>query len=83
MAVYIRRDLYEGVEREIEKIQREFNSLEEYVEFVLEELLREEEEKRVYSKEEEEEIKKRLSTRIHSIKGSQLLIFLGFRARRD
>lgn len=58
--VYLRRELYERVEKEIEKSQGEFENIEEYVEFVLEELLREEDLEHVYSKEEEEKIKERL-----------------------
>jgi len=59
VSIKIPKRLYEKVKEEVEKSQGEFKSVEEYIVFVLEELLREEEEQ-VYSKEEEEEIKKRL-----------------------
>ncbi len=58
--VYISKELYEKVKKEVEESGGEFKSVEEYVEFVLQELLKEEEEEQVYSKEEEEEIKRRL-----------------------
>lgn len=60
VSIEIRKDLYEKIKEEIEKSEGEFKSVEEYVEFVLEELLREEEEEQVYTEEEEEEIKRRL-----------------------
>ena len=58
VAVYIWRDLYERVRREVEGSGGEFESVEGYVEFILEEILKGDEEEQVYSK--EEEIKKRL-----------------------
>jgi len=57
--VYISRKLYEEVKRKVEESEGEFKSVEEFVEYVLTELLKEEEET-PYTLEEEEEIKKRL-----------------------
>jgi Arc/MetJ-type ribon-helix-helix transcriptional regulator len=59
--IYISKNLYEKVKERVEQSQGEFKSVEEYVEFVLSEIVKEEEEeKEVYTPEEEEEIKKRL-----------------------
>ena len=58
--IEISRRLYEQVRRHVEESGGEFKSVEEFVEFVLEEVLREEEEEPVYTPEEEEEIKRRL-----------------------
>jgi len=60
VAVKISRRLYEQVKKHVEESGGEFKSVEEFVEFVLEEVLREEEEEPVYTPEEEEEIKRRL-----------------------
>ena len=49
VAVYIRRDLYERVRREVEESGGEFESVEGYVEFILEEILKGDEEEQVYS----------------------------------
>jgi hypothetical protein len=57
--VYISRKLYEEVERKVDESEGEFKSVEEFVEYVLKELLKEEEET-PYTSEDEEEIKKRL-----------------------
>lgn len=60
-AVLLPAELYDRVAERVEVT--EFNSVEEYVTFVLEEILRDEdieEEKTVFSEEEEEEVKKRL-----------------------
>jgi len=60
VAIRIPRFLYEKIKKQVEE-SSEFKSVEEYVIFVLEELLKEEgEEEAVYSPEEEEEIKRRL-----------------------
>ena len=60
VAVYIPRKLYERIKREIESTGG-FESVDEYVTFVLEELLSGEEHgEEAYSKEEEELIKERL-----------------------
>ena len=57
--VLIPSNLYKKIEERVKVT--EFGSVEEYVTFVLEEVLKEEkEEERVYTKEEEEEVKNRL-----------------------
>jgi Arc/MetJ-type ribon-helix-helix transcriptional regulator len=56
--VYISRRLYEEVKRRVDESGGEFKSVEEFVEYVLTELLKEEE--APYTSEEEEEVKKRL-----------------------
>ena len=58
--VYISKDLYEKVKERVRESQGEFGSVEEYVEFVLNEIVKEEEETEAYTPEEEEEIKRRL-----------------------
>ena len=58
--VYISKDLYEKVKERVRESQGEFSSVEEYVEFVLNEIVKEEEETEAYTPEEEEEIKRRL-----------------------
>jgi len=60
VAIEIPRRLYEQVKKRVEESEGEFKSVEEFVEFVLEEVLKEEEEEPVYTPEEEEEIKRRL-----------------------
>jgi len=60
VAIYIPKSLYEKVKKQVEESGGEFKSVEEYIVFVLEELVKEEEEGEVYSPEEEEEIKRRL-----------------------
>ncbi|RLI08792.1 CopG family transcriptional regulator [Candidatus Bathyarchaeota archaeon] len=60
VSIEIRKDLYDLIKEEVERSEGEFKSVEEYIEFVLEELLSEEEEEEVYTEEEEEEIKRRL-----------------------
>ncbi len=60
VAVCISKDLYKKVKKKVEESEGAFNSVEEYVEFVLEELLKEEEEETPFTPEEEEEIKRRL-----------------------
>ncbi|RLE11550.1 CopG family transcriptional regulator [Candidatus Aerophobetes bacterium] len=58
-AVFLSADLYKKIEERVKVT--EFNSVEEYVTFVLEEVLKDEgEEEKTFSKEEEEEVKKRL-----------------------
>jgi hypothetical protein len=59
-AVFLPATLYDRIEERARATG--FGSVEEYVTFVLEEVLREEdeEEERPFSKEEEEEVKKRL-----------------------
>jgi len=60
VAIYILKKLYEKIRQEVDKSQGEFKDVEEYIEFVLKELLKEEEVDRIYSEEEEERIKERL-----------------------
>lgn len=57
-AVFLPDDLYRRIEERVRATG--FGSVEEYVTFVLEEVLKEEDEETVFSKEEEEEVKKRL-----------------------
>ncbi len=60
-AVFLPADIYLRLEERVRAT--EFTSVEEYVTFVMEEILREDEEEKeelVYSEAEEEEIKKRL-----------------------
>jgi Arc/MetJ-type ribon-helix-helix transcriptional regulator len=59
-AVNIPKNLYLKVKRRVEESSGEFKNVEEYVTFVLNELVREEEPERKYSQKDEEEIKKRL-----------------------
>jgi len=58
--VYISKKLYDEVKKMVEESKGEFSSVEEFVEFVLTEILEEEGEEPTYTPEEEEEIKKRL-----------------------
>ena len=60
VAIKIPRRLYEQIKKQVEESGGEFKSVEEYVVFVLEEVLREEEAESVFTPEEEEEIKRRL-----------------------
>ncbi len=60
VSITIPRKLYDEIKRRVEESQGEFKSVEEYVEFVLNEIVKEEEAEEVYSPEEEEEIKRRL-----------------------
>ncbi len=59
-AVFLSVELYDRIEQRVKETG--FGSVDEYVTFVLEEVLKEEgeEEQRAFSKEEEEEVKKRL-----------------------
>ena len=60
VAVYIPKKLYERIEKAVRESGGEFKNVEEYVIFVLEEVLKEEEEETAFTPEEEEEIKRRL-----------------------
>jgi len=61
VTIRIPRKLYEEIKKRVEESGGEFKSVEEYVIFVLEEVLREEEEEEtIFTPEEEEEIKRRL-----------------------
>ncbi|MCL0079865.1 CopG family transcriptional regulator [Dehalococcoidia bacterium] len=57
-AIFLPAELYRRIEERVKATS--FGSVEEYVRFVLEEVLKEGEEEKAFSKEEEEEIKKRL-----------------------
>jgi len=59
VSISLSKSLYKKIKEKIEG-SGAFNSVEDYVEFVLEELLKEEEEETPFTPEEEEEIKKRL-----------------------
>lgn len=60
IAVKISKELYEKAKKFVEESGGEFKNVEEFIEFVLKEVLEEEGEQPVYTPEEEEEIKKRL-----------------------
>jgi len=57
-AVYVSSDVYQKIQERVEATG--FGSVDEYVAFVMEEVLKDEDEEEVFSKEEEEEVKKRL-----------------------
>jgi Arc/MetJ-type ribon-helix-helix transcriptional regulator len=58
VAVYLPEHLYEGIKHRLQKGR--FKTVEEYVEFVLAEIIRDETPGHVYTHQEEEEIKERL-----------------------
>ena len=58
--VSISKEIIDKIQRHVDESGGEFKTVEEYIEFILTELLREEEPKQVYTPEEEEEIKERL-----------------------
>ena len=60
ISISITKDLYNKIKHNVQSSQGEFTTVEEYIEFVLQEVLKEEEPKQVYTPEEEKEIKKRL-----------------------
>lgn len=55
--VKLSRKLVEGVQRPIDESGGEFKTVEEYIEFLLTEILKEDESEQAYTPEEEEEIK--------------------------
>jgi len=57
-AVFLSADLYSQIEQRVKATG--FGSVEEYVTFVLEEVLKEDDEEIVFTEEEEKEVKKRL-----------------------
>jgi hypothetical protein len=57
-AIFLPAELYGKVEERLKAT--DFGSVDEYVEFVLEEVVKEEEEGRAFSEEEEKKVKKRL-----------------------
>jgi Arc/MetJ-type ribon-helix-helix transcriptional regulator len=59
VAVKLSKNILDKVQEQVDESKGEFKNVEEYIEFVLTELLNEEEEQ-VYTPKEEEEIKKRL-----------------------
>ena len=63
MNVKLRKDLVDAIQRQLDESRGEFTSVEEYIEFVLTEVLIEDELKQAYTPEEEEEIKERLRKR--------------------
>jgi len=60
VTVKISRNLYDEIQKRVEESQGEFKDPEEFIEFVLSEVIKEEEEEASYTPEEEEEIKRRL-----------------------
>jgi len=59
VSIEISKDLYEKLKKFVEESE-EFKSVEEFVDFVLREVVEEETTETVYTPEEEEEIKRRL-----------------------
>lgn len=63
VAVNVPKELYQLVKQRVEESNGEFKDVEEYVEFVLTEIVKDEEdEEQKYSKEDEEQIKQRLKS---------------------
>jgi len=61
VTIRIPKKLYVEIEKRVKESQGEFNDPQEYIEFVLAEVIKEDEEpENVYTPEEEEEIKRRL-----------------------
>ena len=60
VAVKIPKSLYDEIRKRVKESGGEFKDAEEYVTFVLSEVVKEDEEENVYTPEEEEEIKRRL-----------------------
>ena len=61
VSIKIPRKLYAEIEKRVKESQGEFKDPQEYIEFVLTEIVKEDEElENVYTPEEEEEIKRRL-----------------------
>jgi Arc/MetJ-type ribon-helix-helix transcriptional regulator len=56
--VFLPTELYSKIEERVKAT--DFGSVDEYVQFVLEEVVKEEEEERAFSEDEEKEVKKRL-----------------------
>jgi len=61
VAIYIPKDLYKRIEKELKKVEG-FRNVDEYVTFILSGIFQEEYEENVYSFEEEERIKERLKS---------------------
>jgi Arc/MetJ-type ribon-helix-helix transcriptional regulator len=64
IAVNISKELYELVKQRVKESNGEFKDVEEYIEFVLREIVKDEKEdkEQKYSKEDEEQIKQRLKS---------------------
>lgn len=60
VAVEISKELVDEIQRRVDESVGEFSNVEEFIEFVLAEVLKEDEPEQAYTPEEEEEIKKRL-----------------------
>ncbi len=58
--VNITKELVDEIQRRVNDSGGEFKTVEEYIEFVLTEILKEDEPEQAYTPEEEEEIKERL-----------------------
>ncbi len=58
--VNISKELVDEIQRRVDESRGEFKTVEEYIEFVLTEILKEDEPEQSYTSEEEEEIKERL-----------------------
>jgi len=58
--VNISKELVDEIQRRVDESRGEFKTIEEYIEFVLTEILKEDEPEQAYTPEEEEEIKERL-----------------------
>ena len=58
--IAIAKDLYQKILQRVNLSQDEFKSVEEYVHFVLTEVVKDNEQQSAYTKEEEEDIKNRL-----------------------
>jgi Arc/MetJ-type ribon-helix-helix transcriptional regulator len=62
IAVNIPKELYELVKQRVKESNGEFKNVDDYVEFVLREIVKDEDEEQKYSKEDEEVIKNRLKS---------------------
>jgi len=60
VTIKIPKRLYMEIEKRVEESKGEFKDPQEYIEFVLNEIVSEEDEEEEYTPEEEEEIKRRL-----------------------
>ena len=60
VSVKISKIHVEEIQRQIDEGEAEFETVEEYIDFILTELLKREEDEQTYTPEEEEEVKNRL-----------------------
>jgi Arc/MetJ-type ribon-helix-helix transcriptional regulator len=58
--INISREIVDEIQRRVDESGGEFKTIEEYIEFILTEILRENDKEEIYTPEEEEEIKERL-----------------------